>query len=165
MAQQAQTIQGSVAQSNDGGIKLEGEERWFNYGQRYKGGKHFAQGQQVEIKYVDWQPTDGGDVRFYINSAQVLNTASASAAPKNGGFSQPNPSRELLIMRESVLKTAVEFLSLIYRQATPPPHPPNESELLFLADSLEAWCLGEGRPSRGEEAPVPDEPPPEDLPG
>jgi hypothetical protein len=164
---EARTIRGTIAQANDGGIKLDDDERWFNYGQRYTGPKQFSRGQQAQIEYVDWQKPSGGELKFYVNSVRVLDGASPSGTPKNGDAALPPNSREVLIMRESVLKTAAEFLRLRYeaRGDVPSLPPPVLEDLLLTADALETWCMADRSKEPDLDEPPPlEEPPPEDSP-
>ena len=160
----AATVQGRISVARDDGIKLEDQENWFNFGKRYQGKTDFHGVQQVEIEYVDWQPDGGGDVRWYINKIKVVGLPDVASKTETGWVdgaslrTEVYSSRELLIMRESVLKTAVEFLRLrreyLPQKVSQAYQPPSDSELLFLAESLEAWCLGEGRePSESEPPP------------
>jgi len=152
-----------VAQSNDGGIKLDDE--WFNYGQRYAGPRPIAQGQQVEIKYVDWQNAGGGPIKKYINSAVVL--PGAAATPSKG---KPDPGsfayRDKSIEKQSALARAIEIKLMQVEAVKAGEITANmvgflDADVFFLAETI--LLLWQVKEDLEREPDLDEGPPPEEL--
>lgn len=125
MATVAERIQGTVESRNERGLKLTGDETWRNFS-RYG----VAASGPVDVGHTVAVGLDG---RGFIRELTVLNDAPTpeTPAPVRGGSGDALPSKDVQIIRESALKSAVEFcVSRPERKS---------SDVLCLAERFESW--------------------------
>lgn len=113
------TIDGSVARSNDKGFLLAGREGWLN-----------------RSKYADpapLTPTEGQQVRVGLDRAGFVRTVEVLGdAPARTGEPAGSPDCDTRIAREAVLNTAVALLGSGGRSVT-------LADVLSVAAQLEGW--------------------------
>lgn len=121
-----ETISGRVSTVNEKGIRLDGEDGWFNYSKFAVGIVAPEKGQQVSVTL-----DKGGFVRAIVPT----DGAAATPAPSVGGTSPAPTSKDRTITRLACLKAAAEFSAS--KQAS------SSSDVLLIAAAWERWVLRE----------------------
>lgn len=120
-----------------GGIKFEGQDVWLNPTDEAKQYvKHFSRGDVVTITGGPKENTFSYIVAAEEEHMMVSEEPINDEAPENRNFDLSEvgdaPSKELLIIRQAVLKTTATALST---------HNFNDAEFFRIAQKMESWVI------------------------
>jgi hypothetical protein len=122
-----EVLEGVVQQQgvNDSGFKI--QDRWVNYDLRTVV-RHPKPGERVKLRV-----RNGRYIVALVDPDQDL---PPEPQPGRSGGTWRNPEEERRIVRQAVLKAAVEWATTVYDDANPRP---TYSEVLKLAEKFEQW--------------------------
>lgn len=118
---QFKTWQGIVATNNPRGMRLEGFDVWFNYSATSAVERPQA-GDRVRVVV---------DARRYVREVEIIEQVAPAVRSTPAPRAASRPDRDRLIVRQCVIKAAVE-----YAAARPTM---NAGEMFYLAEKMEQW--------------------------
>lgn len=106
---ETRNFQGTVTRTSQYGFQLNGQDQWFNYGNKYQG----LQPQKDQVVRVAANPY-GDNGKLYVAKVDVDGGGQSSSGSRpsgNGGGSRPYEDRSAGINRAVALKAAVDSYS------------------------------------------------------
>lgn len=143
-------LTGIVTARSQYGIKIEGDDDWYNWSKEDFRGEPWEADKATKGKRVLCE-VDGK----YIQTIRVLNGSTEQTAPETGMFgpaqgesSWSYEKKDRLMCRESCAKSAVAIFAASIQAGIYKTHP-DVSAVTAYAGALEKWCL---EAIQGEEA-------------